>query len=210
MKTISFEEDVRHFGHPISDYKKDGTLKKNRTEPRIYYILEKVEHECEEVVVDGKFLGYIKTDCEYSPIFNDKGKCINIAYATFSGDTLHENGFEFYRGEKDGRWFMYDLGLPSNWNAYPLWICDDEGNPKYIIKDNYELAKEWYAFLSWLNNNPELYCSYSKFKTLIRLKSEWRSVEEKFGEEFDRKFKNSVIDIKNMTPREYKEHYNVA
>ena len=192
MKTITFTDYVTKHGHPDSDYKKDGTLKKNRLEPRDYCVKEKVSVKCKELVIDGKFIGYIRTDQEevyydihgykahkFGPVYNENGEIVKCAFTTPYGHTIRYWGFDLFEGHNK----KPIITRPSEGNGYfyPLWICDKNDNPLFIVKGRYENAKYCYA---------EDRGYYYDFR--------------KYYDEFEEKYKNcQTIELEVSTYRDY-------
>ena len=196
-KQIKFNDCVKKHGHPKSDYKKDGTLKKNRQEPRDYYVDEIVSVNCEDLSIDGKHIGYVRPDMEdwwrdidggighkHPVVYNDDGECVKYCYTSISSWRTHYWGFGVFEG-RNGKWVM-DRPIGYNGYFFPLWICDKNDEPLYIIKKNYDYAKSVYAYDKFFNQGG--YAS--------------KGVED-YEAEFDERFGGSVIDIDCTTYREY-------
>ena len=188
MKKITFVDYVEKHGHPASDYKKDGTLKKNRLEPRDYWVEEKVTVKCKEVFIDGKLIGYTRTDKEdytgrgkktFGTVYNENGEIVKCAFTTTFGHTIRYWGFEVFEGYN--KKLIVERPIEGNGYFYPLWICDENNNPLFIIKGQYENAKYRYA------EDRGFYYGFREHY-----------------EEFDKKYKDCpTIEIECSTPLEY-------
>ena len=202
MKTITFTDTVFKTGHPASDYKKDGTLKKNRQEPRQYDVRVQKKVKCRELVIQGKHIGYVRPDKYdswidgYPTVYNSKGEPVLCAFSFPSSWSIRKHGFEVFKAHTKN-WI---LDRPSWGNAYyiPLWICDDNEEPKYVFKSNYKLAKDRYTFYKY----TEQYPWYYNREYLFTPEPGWKTLND-LEQEFDAKYKDMTIDLECGWPCEY-------
>ena len=200
MKKIVFDEPVKKFGHVPFDYKKDGSFKKGREKEHEYEVIEKVEEPCEEVIVDGKIIGYIKIakkDSFYgTTLYNENGKVVPFECATTNGATK-DMGLEVKR--KNGEWIAVRPDT-RGWNWRVLYILDkfsyyeDDSERLYVIKDEYDYAKRLYI----IEKAEEDGLVMRRFGTVYRIGDNKKISEayKKYAEEFDEKFKDRIIDLK--------------
>ena len=96
------------------------------------------------------------------------------------------------------KWIVCKPFGRGNCHYIALWICDENEEPKYVFKKNYEFAKNRYA----LNKYTDQYPWYYNKKVLYPPKPEWK-LPSYFEEEFDAKYKDKTIDLEYGYPREF-------
>lgn len=193
-KKFTIPKFIKKFGHPKSDYKQDGTLKKNKQEPREYWEWENVSVEGKELIVDGKHIGYIIPDDEYSwrdchgnigtslgMVRNENGSIIKSAFCTDGGEKIHYDGLNVFQGR--GNDVVMNIPSHATWYFTPLWICDENNEPLYILKKHYDKAKRMYA----LNKIDEWI-----WERYFNPSLENKSLKD-YENEFDSKYKNKTI-----------------
>lgn len=155
--------------------------------PKIYFKKDGKTIPSLEVVIDGKLIGYIKLEENWynrniHTVYYDNGEPVKIACSTETGSCIHEVPLEaYYNGYKRFQLIYPKISFPRA-NLYPIWICNEYGEPKYIR--DYEDSKLSYAENKW-------FAKYG-FPCSFKLTEEFKEYEK----EFDDKYSNcSMIKI---------------